>query len=625
MKTAFQIAFLVITFFALSHDATGQTIRKLGTSRPLADYPEEGSGNPFQRQRWREAHEREHKKIRGADTLTNRIGRPDALWQSQPLQVRGPLANLRVDVNVASLDENTTNVDPPDPCGAVSDSFYLHMVNGFDFTRYRVFNKRGTLLRGGTLEFFWTSFNVSPYGDPICLYDQNARRFLMSELADTSILIAISKTTSPLGAWDVYEIKTTEFPDYPKMGIWNNCYYITTNELPDVIPTYLINRQKMIAGENLTANDVKRTDIPLFNNPDVFQVATPFDWSSATPPPVNSPLYIARMYDNSWVSNNGNDRIEVWSIPQPNFSNNSIPVAVQQNIFTTPFDDNLMDLGTGLKQPNNVLLDPLQDVLMFRAAYRNFGTYEAVALCHIADVAGNDKAGIRWYELRKNVGTTNWAIYQEGTFAPDTAVHRFMPSIAINASGDIAMVYMTTSYRTFPALYATGRLAADPLGTMTTGEVLLAAGLSSNDVERAGDYSCINVDPSDGVTFWATGQHFKTGNNWGTRVASFRFAPGTPTVELRTDDIQARLFPNPASAQTNLEIWTTSESAFTSVNKTFSVIDALGRTVLTQQLEQQGKNLISKINTAAIASGIYYIRFEDVTLRHKNLKFLKIN
>ena len=45
-------------------------------------------------------------------------------------------------------------------------------------------------------------------------------------------------------------------------------------------------------------------------------------------------------------------------------------------------------------------LDTLNDRLMYRMAYRNFGDHQAIVVNHSVDADGADHAGVRWYELR---------------------------------------------------------------------------------------------------------------------------------------------------------------------------------------------------------------------------------
>ncbi len=48
-------------------------------------------------------------------------------------------------------------------------------------------------------------------------------------------------------------------------------------------------------------------------------------------------------------------------------------------------------------------------------------------------------AGARWWEIRR-VGST-YSIHQEGTFAPNDGVHRWMGSIAQDKNGNMALGY----------------------------------------------------------------------------------------------------------------------------------------------------------------------------------------
>jgi hypothetical protein len=60
----------------------------------------------------------------------------------------------------------------------------------------------------------------------------------------------------------------------------------------------------------------------------------------------------------------------------------------------------------------------------------------------------------------------------------------------------------------FPAIAITGRLAADPLGTMTQGETVLQnGGGAQTGASRWGDYSTMSIDPTDGEATWILVMH----------------------------------------------------------------------------------------------------------------------
>jgi hypothetical protein len=164
---------------------------------------------------------------------------------------------------------------------------------------------------------------------------------------------------------------------------------------------------------------------------------------------------------------------------------------------------------------------------MYRAQYRNFGSYQTLVLNHTVD-PGNNSAGIRWVELRKTTGS--WFLYQTGTFAPADGLSRWMGSIAMDGAGNIALGYSVSGPSTFPSIRYTTRTASDPLGTLGGGEMTLVDGtdVQTDSHNRWGDYSTISVDPTDNCTFWYT-QEYQRGDgdlqqdrDFKTRIGSFK-------------------------------------------------------------------------------------------------------
>src|SRR5207244_8917278 len=96
-----------------------------------------------------------------------------------------------------------------------------------------------------------------------------------------------------------------------------------------------------------------------------------------------------------------------------------------------------------------------------RSVYRSFVDH-ACGEVNRSLMAG-DSVGVRWYEFRSpNVTPT---VFQQGTFSPDSQ-YRWMGSIAMDQSGDIAVGYSASSSSNFPAVRYTGRVPSDPAGTM---------------------------------------------------------------------------------------------------------------------------------------------------------------
>ena len=173
----------------------------------------------------------------------------------------------------------------------------------------------------------------------------------------------------------------------------------------------------------------------------------------------------------------------------------------------------------------------------FRLAYRNFGTHASLVTNQSVE-ASPGMAGVRWYELRSTPPTVDPTLFQQGTFNPGATdgIFRWMGSIAMDATGNMALGYSASSANMFPSIWYTGRLASDPLGTMPQGEgvIVNGTGAQTSGGNRWGDYSSMNVDPVDGCTFWYTTEWVPTTSASGWRGAggAFKFpncSQGTPT------------------------------------------------------------------------------------------------
>lgn len=170
---------------------------------------------------------------------------------------------------------------------------------------------------------------------------------------------------------------------------------------------------------------------------------------------------------------------------------------------------------------------------MYRLAYRNFGTHQALLLNHSVTPTTRQKrvilpigiSAIRWYELRDPNGNAH--VFQQGTYAPDSN-SRWMGSIASDKAGNIVVGYSVSSDTMNPAIRTTGRVPTDP-HNMLAGEISIFEGSGSQlpSLSRWGDYTSMSVDPVDDCTFYYTNEYLLTDGtfNWNTRIASFKL-PG---------------------------------------------------------------------------------------------------
>lgn len=428
-----------------------------------------------------------------------------------------------------------TGVNPPDPSGEVGGAHYIQGINGGGGSLIRIIDKvSGATVTSFTLDSLGTANCASGAGDPIILYDHLASRWMLSEFSGSGnrLCVYISQTSDPVsGGWFAYSFTATNFPDYPKYGVWPDGYYVGTNEnLPAM---YAFDRVQMLAGAPATLQRFTTADLAAFG----FQMIPAVDLDGPAPP-AGEPAYFIRHNDDEAHSGSPNaaqDFLQVyefdvdWATP----ANTTLTGPV--NIGMSEISSNLCGFTTFscLQQPGAANLDPLREPVMNKPIYRNFGTHEVLVGNLVTNVAANvavdENAAVRWFELRK-VGAGAWTLHQEGTLSgtPCAGVcdfpNRWMGSSAMDVSGNFAVAYNVASDTTIhPGLRYSGRLSTDGLNTLPQSENVIVAGTASNSSLRYGDYNHMSLDESDGCTFYFTGE-YNVATSWSTRIASFRFA-----------------------------------------------------------------------------------------------------
>jgi hypothetical protein len=414
---------------------------------------------------------------------------------------------------------------PPDTEGTVGATQYVQWVN----TSFAIFNKStGALVAGPTAgNTLWSGFGggcqTNNDGDPIVLYDKAAQRWVFSQFSVSTTpylqCIAVSTTSDATGTYNRYSFQYNNFDDYPKMGVWSDAYYETFNMFNG--NTFVgadacaYNRSAMLAGTSATQ--------VCFQQGSSVGGLLPSDIDGTTAPPAGSPNYM--LYFGTNTLNLFKFHVDFTTPSNSTFTG---PTVINVAAFTP-----LCNGGTCVPQPGTTQqLDSLADRLMYRLAYRNFGTHESLVTNHSVSVSGG--GGVRWYEIQNPSGTP--ALAQQGTFAPDSS-YRWMGSIAMDQTGDMAVGYTVSSSSINPSVRYTGRVPTDPSGTMEAEvNVVSGSGSQTGSLSRWGDYSAMQVDPVDDCTFWFTEEYMKTTGsfNWNTRIANFKFPScgGTQTPDF---------------------------------------------------------------------------------------------
>jgi hypothetical protein len=495
----------------------------------------------------------------GANDLRNPKPQPqgaDPLLAASNPSDRSVGLDITPSLNIEGL-RDPFGVSPPDPCGDVGKNHYVQMVNSVNGSWFQIWDKQGQSVYGPAMtSTIWSQVNTGSRGDPIIQYDHSVQRWLMLELKginQNELLLAVSNNSDPTGGWKAYVLPTLGFPDYPKLYVWDNAYFITVNEITDnnKCAGYALEKSGLLAGSGQFG--VYRFEFPNFLGIN-FQPATGVDWEGGPPPPAGTPVYVLRVYDDAW--DGGQDQLQLWEVnlnwQDVNQSNATGPIS----LFPAPFETKVcFGFFDCLEQssPNAPRITAFENSIMYRAPYRRFADHESIVLNHVADVSGQTGPGgdaaVRWYELRRSGGGP-WSIYQQGTYAPDAATNRFTGTISMDDVGNIALGYsaLNAGNFVFPGLRLTGRREGDPPGTLPINEYVLKAGEKDSPSERWGDYSSMNVDPEDDRTFWFTGEYQPSNGAWGTRIASFR-------VQRDTYDLTPVLItaPQPSATLGNAE------------------------------------------------------------------------
>ncbi|MFN2514712.1 MAG: carboxypeptidase regulatory-like domain-containing protein [Pyrinomonadaceae bacterium] len=265
----------------------------------------------------------------------------------------------------------------------------------------------------------------------------------------------------------------------------------------------------------------------------------PSDLDNLIPPPAGTPAYFAQFL--SLIGGNGIDAIRIFEF-HADFANPSNSTFTQRaDAPVAAFDPRNPTGRNDIEQPSPALsthsLDSIQDRLLFRLQYRNFGNRESLVATHTVNVSGvtpstqaTHRAGVRYYELRRSLPGGSFTVPEQATFAPDTD-NRWMGSAAMDHQGNLAIGYSVSSLTTFPSIRYAGRLATDPPNGLPQGETTLVAGtgVQRSTGGRWGDYSSLNVDPADDCTFWYTTEYYTAASQasstvgWLTRIGNFKF------------------------------------------------------------------------------------------------------
>ncbi len=463
--------------------------------------------------------------------------------QLPPAEIRSPQAIGASFVALSLQDEFNSFGSgdlPPDTMGTVGPNHFMQMING----GVAIYTKAGSRLSLVSLDSFLTvtvggtTYPQNGTTDPHLIYDRRSGHWFACALeignpAETNneVILAVSRTSDPTGAWDKYVIpigqptsgSVTFFTDYDQLGVDDNGVYVSATIFQSSPATNfgriaatpkasLIAASPSLGTVTLSANITDMLSTP--------QPATNFDavaangraWFVATSPSSTTRItYKSLTWSGGVPTFSATSRITVPQIASP--------IAAPASGSTTPID-------TG-------------DERMLQATIRNSSLWTSrdIGVTSTGSSSGTiDRTACEWFQL--NVSTATATLTQSGRVfdsAATTPRSYFYPSIVVNGQGHAAMGFSGCTANEFVGAYTCGRLASDANGTMQANTLIKSGDasytlLDSNMINRWGDYSNTTLDPTDDMTIW-TIQEYATNistNIWGTYVAKL-LAPA-PTL-----------------------------------------------------------------------------------------------
>jgi hypothetical protein len=445
---------------------------------------------------------------------------------------------------------------PPDTDGDVGPNHYIQAVN----SSIKIIDKAGNeLLAPTTYNSFFSALgpatpcgNNQNDGDGFVFYDHLADRWVVSDFAfpafpGTSFYqcIGVSKTNDPVaGGWWLYALQVdpanpSYLGDYPKFGLWPDAYYLTVNLFSNNttfngVRVFALPRTAMINGTGAPTPGAIAFTIAPATLGDAYSLV-PARFRTGNAPPAGASEYFLAI-NSSTTAGTVENQVFAWRfhVDFINPANSTFGVgaghAPNDTVTVNGFVDGFTSSSSNIVPQNGTprLLDTLGDKLMTPLVYQNLGGAESLYAAHTVNnnQNGTGPTAIRWYQFDVTGGTIPAAPLQQQSYNNGAdGLWRWMPSIAVDAQGDVAIGYSVSSSTTEPAIKYAGRLASDSPNLLAQGEALLIAGggHQTSTSGRWGDYSALSVDPADNFTFWHTNEYYSATSSasWNTRIGKF--------------------------------------------------------------------------------------------------------
>jgi methionine-rich copper-binding protein CopC len=424
--------------------------------------------------------------------------------QGNPIIHPLPAGSITLSTNFDGLHftDQPCSCLPPDNGLAVGDGYVMEMVNA---SEVRITDMAGnTLVTDEWTHFF--GFSQGDGGDMFTVFDSTAQRWYVGQLdaGYSGYEFAWSKDANPLDGFNAQFINLGYLLDFPKIGFNNDAVVITGDNFGGAhdqqVTVLSIDKSALLGGT-----------FSLFTN---YLTGYPTNWG-VMPAKMHGdtvaggPMYLV---DEAGWDNGTAIRV----ITATNLLSNSA------TFVDTDLSVDQYGFPVSADQPGGPGSVATNFAWIISADWNN-GILAATHNVTIPD-DGFTTTHARWYKFSAPAdGSTPPSLLDQGTINNGAGVHSYMPSVGVNAAGDIGITYMESSNSENISMYVGIHGSGDAAGVTNT--LLARAGESTMvDSFRTGDYSNVVVDPADGVTFWASNEYSPANSStdiWATYTASF--------------------------------------------------------------------------------------------------------
>jgi hypothetical protein len=436
---------------------------------------------------------------------------------------------------------------PPDMALASSPQWVLQGVN----TSIAVYNTSGQLQSGWPInsqQFFNIPNppnNCDPSGpytsDPRAFYDINDQRFWVAMLQvegafgiapncpfQSDYWIAVSQSSDPNGAWNVYEFEMSlgsgNAADYTQFGFDAHAIYYGANMFNAAGSAYEydeifgVNKQMMEAGQSVTAYGFTQ----LSAGGVLVDTVQPVEAEVSGSGGPGDALFI-----NSFNMNgdpNGDNcyttacsGLVVWAMSNPGMQNaklTGVEVATASYISPPNADE------PGCSQCVETIDNRITGTPPFADGQISFSL----------DTAVQNKTqvvpAIFWGQVTPQIANgklTGAVLYQSGYFGfkgdQDASFGALMPDV----NGNLIMVYDTMSSSINPGAVYAARRATFTFGEFHDAGRFLQKGLAPTSDSRWGDYEATSYDGFSSNHIWFASQYSSTNEDWATAIGVTQF------------------------------------------------------------------------------------------------------